>query len=65
MEKRYSIRLNNKDLIEFASKQSNFTDTIKFLIEKEIFHHGIRNLQEIIPAKRDKKYFEKEGEKYE
>ncbi len=65
MEKRYSIRLNNDELIEFANKQSNFTDTIKFLIEKEIYYHGSRNLQEIIPGKRDKKYFEKEGEKYE
>lgn len=65
MEKRYSIRLNSKELIEFANKQSNFTDTIRFLIEKEIFNYGIRNLQEIIPEKRDKTYFEKEGEKYE
>lgn len=65
MEKRYSIRLNNEELIDFANMQSNFTDTIKFLIEKEIYYHGIRNLQEIIPEKRDKNYFEREGEKYE
>lgn len=60
MEKRYSIRLNNDNLIKFADMQSNFTDAIRFLIEKEISKNGIRNLQKIIPAKRDEKYF-KEG----
>lgn len=59
--KRYSIRLNGESLIEFAEKQGNFTDTIKYLIEKEIFQNGIRDLQTIIPTKRSDEYFKNGG----
>lgn len=59
--KRYSIRLNDDRLIEFAEKQENFTDTIKYLIEKEIFENGIRDLQTIIPNKRSDEYFKNGG----
>lgn len=62
LKTRYSIRFRNttdNDLIEFASLQTNFTDTIRYLIEKEIYSNGIRNLQEFIPTERDEKYFKK------
>jgi hypothetical protein len=58
--KRFSIRLKDESLIEFVNKQSNLNDTIKYLIEKEIFQNGSRNLQNFIPAIRDEKYFKNE-----
>lgn len=51
-----SIRLKkNTDVrvIEFINMQSNLSDTILYLIEKEIAKNGIRNLQMIIPAVRN------------
>lgn len=57
--KRFSVRLKNDELIEFVNKQSNLNDTITYLIEKEIAENGIRDLQNVIPAKRDKNYFKK------
>ena len=48
---RYSIRFrdNDNELMKFASAQTNFTDSVRYLIEKEIFENGVRNLQEYIP----------------
>lgn len=46
-----------EDILKFISIQENFNDTIRFLIEKEIYENGIRNLQEHIPSKRSLKYF--------
>lgn len=56
---RYSIRFRkcDKELIEFAKMQSNFTDSIRYLIEKEIHQHGYRNLQAVIPTNRDVNFF--------
>lgn len=53
-ENRYSLNLNNDhDLIKiFCDSQSNFTDTVRYLIEEEIKRNGIRNLQEYIPPMR-------------
>lgn len=45
------------EILEFANMQSNFNDTIRYLIEKEIAENGIRNLQEHIPPVRDNQYF--------
>ncbi|WP_034869095.1 hypothetical protein [Clostridium lundense] len=61
MPERYSFRFHKDDnsLIEFAEKQTNFTDTIRYLIQKEIYENGIRNLQEHIPTTRDDEYFKK------
>lgn len=60
--KRFSVRLKNDELIAFVNAQGNLNDTITYLIEKEIAENGIRNLQNIIPAKRDKNYFKKNKE---
>ena len=60
--KRFSVRLKNDELIAFVNAQGNLNDTITYLIEKEIAENGIRNLQNIIPAKRDKNYFKKNRE---
>ncbi len=56
MERRFSIRLKDEKLIKFVNLQSNLTDTIRYLLEKEISQNGIRDLQQIIPSKRTNKY---------
>lgn len=61
----FPIRLKKNEkteVIEFANVQENFTDTVRYLIEKEVAQNGIRNLQEIIPYVRDKNYFKSEDE---
>lgn len=60
--KRFSVRLKNDELITFVNKQSNLNDTITYLLEKEIAENGIRDLQNVIPSKRDKSYFKKNKE---
>ncbi len=60
-EKRFSVRLTDKKLIEFVDKQGNLNNTIIYLIEQEIAKNGIRDLQKIIPAKRTNDYFNKGG----
>lgn len=47
----------SKEVLEFANIQSNFCDTIRYLIEKEIAENGVRNLQKFIPPVRDENYF--------
>lgn len=52
----YTIRFRkNVDsrILEFADMQGNLSDTILYLIEKEISENGIRNLQEHIPVVRN------------
>ena len=52
----FSVRLKkgvHPLVIEFTNKQTNFTDTVLYLIEKEIAENGVRNLQEHIPAVRN------------
>lgn len=44
---------------EFLSKQTSFSDSIMYLIEKEIAENGIRNLGEFIPQVRSKEYWAK------
>jgi hypothetical protein len=48
------------EVLKFANLQSNFNDTVRYLIEKEIAENGIRNLQQFIPPIRDKEFFTKE-----
>ncbi|MGL5381743.1 hypothetical protein [Clostridium sp.] len=43
----------DKRIIDFASMQENFSDTVLYLIEKEIAANGMRNLQEHIPGVRN------------
>lgn len=45
------------EVLEFANIQSNFCDTVRYLIEKEISENGIRNIQKFIPPVRDAEYF--------
>lgn len=40
-------------VLKFVAMQSNVTDTILYLIQKEIAQNGIRDLQTIIPRIRD------------
>lgn len=40
-------------VLKFVAMQSNITDTILYLIQKEIAQNGIRDLQTIIPRIRD------------
>lgn len=52
----FSFRIRNgadPRVIEFANIQSNFSDTVMYLIEKEIAQNGVRNLQKFIPLDRD------------
>ena len=39
-------------LFEFSEIQDNFSDSALFLIQKEIYENGIRDLAEVIPQKR-------------
>ena len=59
------IRFKNNvenDILKFTEVQSNFSDTIYYLIQKEIHENGVRNLNEIIPAVRTTKYFSQNTE---
>lgn len=56
----YTIRLRkdeNENILKFCSEQQNFGDTIRYLIQKEIYENGVRNLQDYIPARRNEEYF--------
>ncbi len=43
---------------EFIKAQTNFSEAVTFLIEKEVYENGIRNLIKYIPALRDEDFFE-------
>lgn len=54
----FSVRFKkaNEEVIQFAMMQSNFSDAITYLIEKEIAENGFRNLADHIPMKRNLNY---------
>lgn len=47
-----------KEVIEWCNKQSNFSNAITYLIEKEVYTNGINeDIARIVPASRGKEYF--------
>lgn len=40
------------EVLEFLDKQSNYSDSILYLIQKEIAEHGVRDMQLYIPSRR-------------
>lgn len=53
------IRNNeNPNIINWYNAQDNISDSIRFLIEKEVALNGIANLQERIPPSRTEEYWE-------
>lgn len=56
------VYFKNSDMLnlvkQFLDKQNNFSDSIMYLIEKEIAFNGIRNLGNYIPQVRTKEYWE-------
>ena len=65
MPNQFTIRFKNTvdpRIIEFANLQDNFSDTILYLIEKEIGENGIRNLQTVIPPVRSIEGFNRAGQ---
>lgn len=48
----------SKEILEFVKTQSNFSNAISYLIEKEIHENGLRDLAEVIPPIRSREYFE-------
>lgn len=56
----YRYKKDEPDKIkEYFAIQSNTVDTMRFLIEQDIFLHGIRDLSIEIPAVRTDAYFER------
>lgn len=56
----FGVRFNkntDKRVVEFANMQTNFSNAFVYLIEKEIYENGLRDLSEHIPYKRDEEYF--------
>lgn len=50
-----TVSFNKKteqEVIDFVNAQENFSDTVLFLIQKEICTNGISNLQQYIPSSR-------------
>lgn len=39
-------------VMEWLNAQSNLMDSIRYLIEREIQHYGVRNLQTVVPTER-------------
>jgi hypothetical protein len=48
----------NPKVLDWMEKQGNATEAIVYLIEKEIFENGIRDMELYIPIKRADEYFE-------
>lgn len=40
------------EVLEFVKMQQNFSDTVLFLIQKEIYLHGVHNLQQSVSPSR-------------
>ncbi len=38
--------------MQWINAQTNLMDSLRYLIEREIAHHGVRNLQTYVPAER-------------
>lgn len=49
---------NADSVKDWLKLQSHYEDAITYLIEKEIFENGLRDLSYIIPRKRNDDYFE-------
>lgn len=50
-----TVSFNKKteqEVLDFVNAQENFSDTVLFLIQKEICTNGISNLQQFIPSAR-------------
>ena len=43
----------HESIMTWINTQDNLTDSLRFLIEREISENGIRNLQEYVPATRN------------
>jgi len=56
---RFKKNISN-EVIDFIKSQKNFSETITYLIEREVFENGIRDLTEYIPIIRTKSYFERQ-----
>ena len=54
---RFKNNLDEK-VIDFIEKQSNFSETMTYLIEKELYENGNRDLVYHIPIVRNQEYFE-------
>lgn len=48
----------NKNVVKWMLNQTNFSDSVIYLIEQEIYLHGIRNVSAVIPANRPDGYFD-------
>lgn len=46
-----------KEIVDWIKAQSNLTEAIRYLMEKEIFENGTRNLAKFIPIERDAQFF--------
>jgi len=40
-------------VMEWINAQTNLMDSIRYLIENELIHNGVRNLQTLIPSERN------------
>ncbi len=50
-KKTFSIKKNvEPEVLEFFAAQSNFSDSILYLVQKEIAENGVRDLQRYIPG---------------
>jgi hypothetical protein len=45
-------KTEHQAIMEWLNIQDNITDSLRYLIEREILSNGVRNLQEHIPSKR-------------
>lgn len=55
-QRQWTFRLKKSvhpKVVDFCNKQSSITDSLLYLIEKEIAENGVRNLQEHIPSVRN------------
>jgi hypothetical protein len=58
--KSFATNKNTSDDVKrWIELQDNFNDAVIYLIEKEIYSNGIRDLSSLIPKKRSDEYFSK------
>jgi hypothetical protein len=58
-------KTTSEDVKKWISEQFNFNDSVIYLIEKEIYQNGIRDLSSLIPRQRTNDYFNNLFEKEE
>jgi hypothetical protein len=61
------VRFKNgtdKRILDFVDMQSNFSDVVTYLLEKEVFENGLRDVSQFIPQIRTQAYFENQGNLY-